>query len=987
MKTLYIGIGGNGVKTLAAIRRKMDSYVQFAAARGQQITNNDEFLFVDTDTKDIQEIPGFDETTDFVSLNTTPATQYNYEITHRSDDATRFSEWYDPQKTGLSASPLNTGAGAIRMDGRLGLYANKTNFMKLLNKKMNNLSAVAGNANLRVLPMNVYVFSGTSGGTGSGILLDVLMAIDRTYTLLVGDPNRTPSVTLFLFGPDQTFTIETDADAKTKKARNGAACLYELDAFKRCTIKNPLGSHKIFNSFSGWVDGLQLTSPFHFPKYVYYLDNTLAATGIANTQTVSYKVMHDLAADFVFNLEVGKLNKFNELAGRADVTGISQLDSLLVNGNQNNIDQNGFCEMFSTFAPLSVCFPKELFSRYCSTRFNVECFKALRGSETVGDLTAKKTVFKEGLNTKMTTLKESIKGIFDNAEKTRSTVAKGISVNETEHRIMYDNSAAPDFYRAMAPVVGQAQNDIKDWIYTHFANMLQTEGVAGVIETIMECDAMLTSLSTTLKEQVKAIPQPGFLQRDASYFNEVWECICKLLEIEIYDYCSLGNNGVLDKVAENLEALRVAFRVKLEKCMRDQGSFIGTMNAENNNPMRQYLPRLNTIVNNNQFVEGNEFERTYNNAFTAVYINTVRQAIFADIQIQQEILNIVRIGDTENATGVVVDMAKGVERMFSQKFANDQTITDYASTDILAKLTQKKKNNDDSYQRLLKGHVGALLPTNDAILNAKGHMMMVLGNFQNSQTLKNDYLPNPNADVCIDDAFFADRVVSFYVTNGLCINDINSLNETYLPQLRNEASTHPAFSDKRFDVRPFLKDTIYEAMAGGSVELSKDLLALLMLCLLDVKAGRTGSYTAGDRVDGEVTHGSNTCDYYYQILSDRSIVLAFPTFDDDPSLGITMEEYVDDRGRALSSSGIGKNYGQGQSVIQETIDCYKYILMGTISETEIRSALVRLKSMLRIRLNDNDVEYKNFSALFANAKYTHDFEAMVIEDNINLLSQ
>ena len=985
MKTLYVGIGGNGVKTLAAIKRKMDSYVQFKLASGNPVNNNDEFLFVDTDTKDIQEIPNVNLTNDFVSLNTTPATQFSYENSNACDDADRFFEWYDPTKTGLSANPLNTGAGAIRMDGRLGLYANRRDFMGKVNAKMTNLMAAAGDANLRALPMNVYVFSGTSGGTGSGILLDVLMTIDKIYTGIVGNPNTTPSVTLFLFGPDQTYTIETDADAAKKKARNGAACLYELDAFKLVTIKNPLGSHKIFNCFSGWVNGLQLTSPFHFPKYVYYLDNTLAATGLATAQTVSYKVMHDLAADFVFNMEVGKLNKFNEYRSTANVIGISQLDSLLVNGNQNDIDANGFCKMFSTFAPLSVCFPKELFSRYCSTRFNVECFRALRGSETVGNLAAKKKAFKDALDTRMTVLEESIKGIFDSGEKTRKTVAKGICVNETEHRVMYDNEQAPAFYRTMAPVVNQAKNDIKDWIYRHFAEMLQTEGVAGVIETVMECDAMLTALSTSLKGQVKDIPQPGWLQTDANYFNEVWECIKKLIEIEVYDYCSLGNNGVLDHVTENLDALRIAFRKNTEDCLKDQGAYIGSLNAEINNPMRQYLPQLDSIVSDNVFVEGNEFERTYNAAFTEDYINTVRQAIFADGQIKDEILNIVSFLDQNRANGVVVSMSKMVNDLFSRKFAEDQGIQTYAQTEILNKLTQLYNNNDHSYQNLLRGHVGALFPTNDAVLNAHGHMVMVLGNFQNNATLMGQYLPANGGIPPIDDAYFADRVVSFYVTNGLSINEINSLKETYLPQLNLQLSTHPAFSDKRFDIKPFLKDTIYEAMAGGSVELSKDLLALLMLCLLDVKAGRTGSYTAGNRVDGTVTCGSNTCDYYYQIHQDKSMVLAFPTFDDDPSLGITMEEYVDDRGRNLSSSGIGKKYGQGQSIIQETVDCYKYILKGTISETEIKSALLRLKSMLRIRLNDNDVEYKNFSTLFANAKYTHDFEAMVIEDNINLL--
>ena len=816
MKTLYVGLGGQGVKTLAAIQRKMDSYVQFAAARGQQITYNDEFLFLDTDTKDIQEIPGVRLPDDFVSLNTTPATQYQYERTHASDNATRLLEWYDPQKTGLSTSPLNTGAGGIRMNGRLGLYSNRSAFLHKLWAKMYALNGVAGDANFCALPMNVFVFSGTSGGTGSGILLDVMMAIDKTYTSLVGDSCHTPSVTLFLFGPDQTYTIETDADVANIKARNGAACLYELDAFKRCTIKNPFDNHRIFNRFSGWVDGLQLTSPFHFPKYVYYVDNTLAATGLHADRPISYKLMHDLVADFVFNLEIVRMNKFNELARCGDVAGITQLDSLLVNGNQNNIDQNGFCQMFSTFAPMSVCFPKELFLRYCSTRFNVECFKALRGSETVSDLEAKKHAFKSALDTRMSNLKMAVQTIFDNAEKSKRTVATGICVNETEHRIMYDNSAVPEFYRAMAPVVDQAKNDIKDWIYQHFAEMLQTEGVAGVIETVMECDTMLTALSTCLKSEVTDIPQPRWLQTNANYYNEVLECIFKLIEIEIYDFCSLGNIGVLDHVAANLERLRVAFRVKLERCMKDQGEFIGTLYSEMDNPMRQYLPRLDTIVRESSFVEGNEFERIYDDAFTENYTMTVRQQVFSDAQIQQEILNIVSTEDQDRVTGVVFATAKMVDDLFSYKFANDPGIQHYTNTEILEKLTQLNYIGDDRYQKIIRGHEGALFPTNDAVLHDHGHRNVVLGKFNHDFTIQEQYLPDPYMGITIDDAYFADRVVSYYVTDGLSIDDIISLNARYLPLLKNEHSTHPAFSDKRFDIKPFLKDSIYNAMTGGS---------------------------------------------------------------------------------------------------------------------------------------------------------------------------
>ena len=687
--------------------------------------------------------------------------------------------------------------------------------MHIVANKMLNLLGPAGDQYLRVLPMCVYVFSGTSGGTGSGILLDVLMTIDKLYTEIVGNPYYiTPSVTLFLFGPDQTYTIETDPGVRRKKAMNGAACLYELDAFKRCTIEKPLDNHRIFNRFSGWADGLHLTSPFHFPKNVYYIDNTLVGTGITNTRTVSYKVMHDLAADFVFNLEVRKLNKFNVGVRRGDVALIGALDSPFIHFDQNNIDQNGFCQMFNTFVPLSVCFPKDLFSHYCSTRFNVDYFKALR--ERVNDLNGKKMFFKTAIYDMMVGLEDTVKTIFDNADKSRRSVADGIRVNEIEHCIEYDNPGAPEFLRAMAPVVNQAKNNIEQWIYTHFANMLLQEGVDGVIETVMACDAMLTAISTELKHQVIDIPQPRWFQMDTSYFREVLECIWKLISIEIYDYCSLGNDGVLDHVLRNLKALQIVFHAKIHECVRSQGAFIGMLHAEDRNPMRQYLPRLDTIVQDIEFVEGNEFERIYDAAFTEQYMNQVHEEVFSDAEIKQEILDIVRSGDRDKANGVAVAISKKIDELFSQKFANDQGIQNYANTKILRRLSQLPEEEADNYTRFLNGHKGALFPTSIAALNAHGHMTMVLANFNNDATIKRQYCTP--SDILVDDAYFADRVVSYCVTTGFSINDIASLNQTYLPELINGGLNYPAFSDKRFDISPFRKDSVYEAMVGDTEE-------------------------------------------------------------------------------------------------------------------------------------------------------------------------
>ena len=132
-------------------------------------------------------------------------------------------QWLDlDAKNNLQAG--QTGACGVRQAGRLCLFMSVRDLLNKLSSAIN--TAKLGQT---ITKANVFLLSGTSGGTGSGTFLDMAYILREKVRDYIGC--NADSVRLFgyLLMPDVVVQNLTDPDKQSYNMRNGYAALQELE--------------------------------------------------------------------------------------------------------------------------------------------------------------------------------------------------------------------------------------------------------------------------------------------------------------------------------------------------------------------------------------------------------------------------------------------------------------------------------------------------------------------------------------------------------------------------------------------------------------------------------------------------------------------------------------------------------------------------------------------------------------------------------------
>lgn len=175
---LLVGLGTTGLRVLAHIRHVL-------AERSPGLADQVVFLGVDTDTRG-RAIVGPQDFC-YIGLPTGEGRRLL-----RSLDAGEYAEiasWYDPALT-LDDIQGN-GSGTVRMAGRVQLYYRFKALDTAIQRAQQRLQGTAAairrmvatsTQNVAVNPsLSIYFFGSVCGGTGAGILLDVLAYFDHMY--------------------------------------------------------------------------------------------------------------------------------------------------------------------------------------------------------------------------------------------------------------------------------------------------------------------------------------------------------------------------------------------------------------------------------------------------------------------------------------------------------------------------------------------------------------------------------------------------------------------------------------------------------------------------------------------------------------------------------------------------------------------------------------------------------------------------------------
>ncbi|HHP7231622.1 MAG TPA: tubulin-like doman-containing protein [Xenococcaceae cyanobacterium] len=173
--TVLVGVGGTGAEVLSRVRRFVeetyDSLDKFPLIS---------FLWVDTDK-------GYKITnpeaagSEFKDYEKCHATVSGIEVETRLDNMERFpwiEKWFPPELE-KNISSLESGAGQIRACGRFAFFCNyakiQRDFRQALNRVKGKENYMLNRYGIKIIPnsVNVFVTGSISGGTGSGMLIDL----------------------------------------------------------------------------------------------------------------------------------------------------------------------------------------------------------------------------------------------------------------------------------------------------------------------------------------------------------------------------------------------------------------------------------------------------------------------------------------------------------------------------------------------------------------------------------------------------------------------------------------------------------------------------------------------------------------------------------------------------------------------------------------------------------------------------------------------
>ena len=173
--TVLVGVGGTGAEILSRVRRFVeetyDSLDKFPLLS---------FLWIDTD-KGYKIANPEAAGSDFKDYEKCHATVSGIEVETRLDNMERFpwiEKWFPPELE-KNISSLEAGAGQIRPCGRFAFFCNyskiQKDFQQALNRVKGKENYMLNRYGIKVIPnsVNVFVTGSISGGTGSGMLIDL----------------------------------------------------------------------------------------------------------------------------------------------------------------------------------------------------------------------------------------------------------------------------------------------------------------------------------------------------------------------------------------------------------------------------------------------------------------------------------------------------------------------------------------------------------------------------------------------------------------------------------------------------------------------------------------------------------------------------------------------------------------------------------------------------------------------------------------------
>lgn len=657
-KHIFIGIGGQGVKTVAQIKAKVyeKRFPEATASKSRLQAMNDSyrFLFIDTDQRDIDnankdnresfehgKVPFISPQTDLINLGRANPQAIYYEA--KKDPNTlinkRILEACSPELSNkIPDQPLSFGAGAFRIKSRIAFAHSLADFQSKLQaaiSSLNDVKTVGGEDCI----IYYWLVSSSLGGTGSGIFNDVLYHINQLHHQIVG--NGDPQLVYTMYMPK----VFIDANSTEEKySLNAYGVFSELEAFKKMSYeeKQKTVMHRLaFNNDYNLVDASKRYCPFY---YVIPVDiQTDKGTSLGNPSTMCHNT-----AEMLYHLH----------NGQAGATFRSDIDNYM-----NDIMEQNHEEFLVPMGYVSLQKPQELFAKYMRARFRRDVLRSwLLCSDKKQASVSKEDVeplYKQLFMELDPTAGDSIaRSFLGNAKKLQKKLDKVDLSKEKMDEDIEISSISTDLSKVENTFKAESADDkrahykklLVDGIWKQAEGLIREHGLSYTYNAIIEVrkhmhkEYMLENLDAKEQElsQIKAGKLSEMSEKAAmndwgekltksnhkqieEYVQEVQAYVKKYIEFQIAkwshdikrDFCMDEKNDELSKLARHISGMITKAEEMNREAVKYYKRLATDFGETSMDVTTVYLPMLKTICDGNGWKAGNFFSKLYTKVITA----------------------------------------------------------------------------------------------------------------------------------------------------------------------------------------------------------------------------------------------------------------------------------------------------------------------------------------------------------------------------------
>ncbi len=370
-KHIFIGLGGSGCQTVTQIKEKVyaNRYPTHTATKSRLEAMNETYRFIciDTDQRDIDQankrnrkdfedgrVPFINPQSDLVNLGLANPQAIYYEATQDTTTLInkRILEACSPElAVKIPDQPLGFGAGAFRIKSRIAFAHSLADFQTKLQSAisaLNDVKTVGGES----CTIFYWVVGSSNGGTGSGIVNDVLYHINQIHKQVVGDGD--PQLILTMYMPK----VYIDCNATEEKyALNAYAVFSEIQAFKEMSqskSQNTVMHRMAFVNDYNLIDKKRKYCPFY---YLIPIDiQTDKGTSLGSTH-----VMYHNTAEMLYILHHGAGGE----TFRSDID--NYMNDIMERNHEDFLVPMGYVQLHK---------PTDQFARYFRGRFERDVLRS-----------------------------------------------------------------------------------------------------------------------------------------------------------------------------------------------------------------------------------------------------------------------------------------------------------------------------------------------------------------------------------------------------------------------------------------------------------------------------------------------------------------------------------------------------------------------------------------------------------------------------------